>query len=212
MLRFIFIVGIFAILGCQGVNRLNSELFGLGSVPSTALHSATVSVNALFPPLTPPPKGCPNGVGGSPGYCDFFTYVALQISGANFYLPWNVVDTGSAPCVEGPSTTCNWSAFETQILPFINAGLKVNFIVEPISDVLSNTVTPAYVFTPTYASGLSSPPQDISNCAQYPGDANTPVQGSTNSGVWNYNSCSAATGIMHRFCSVYRYYRDSSGL
>ncbi len=160
--------------------------------------AARAGVYAAFPPLVAPTGGCPGGTGGSAGYCDFFTYIAPHITGVVLNLSWSTVDNCNGakpcltPCVEGSSTNeCSWSTFDAQVMQFVNAGLEVNIIAGPASDISPNTTTPAYVFTTEYAATLpgNPPPQDLAVCALYAGDTGAPVSGADHDGVWNTSAC-----------------------
>jgi hypothetical protein len=168
-------------------------------------HSASAAVNVVAPPLVAPSGGCTGGTdGGSPGYCDFFEYVAPHITGVVLNLSWSTVDNCNGkkpcftPCAEGSSTNgCNWSTFDAEVQQFVRAGLDVNVIAGPASDISPNTVTPAYVFSTQYAATLPGhpPPQDLAVCPLYAGDADAPVHGASHDGVWNVDSCyTAETG------------------
>jgi hypothetical protein len=194
--------GIFLfVVGCNQNLVLSSPFQNSSNLPSSGSggnqsQQGLTAVQAFLPPIIAPKGGCPNGTGGDPGYCDFFTYVAPHISGVVLYLPWKDIDNGTQPCIEGSkSQPCQWTAFDNQVLPFINAGLKVSLIITPDSDTSPNLYTPKYVFTSTYATLISAPPQDQAVCAQWPGASTAPVIGtSTVSGVWNVNSCYSTNG------------------
>jgi len=164
--------------------------------PPVIPHGARVAVNALAPFMTEPSGGCP-GEGGTPGYCEFFEYVAPHMNGISTFLVWREIDTGSTPCVEGSKDNpCNWTSYDTQLAKYVAAGLEVNLIVVGVNEGgTSNDATPPYVFTPSYASSLGASPQDMVTCSLWPGGPSSPVHGSkTVSGVWNHDSCYSTSG------------------
>jgi hypothetical protein len=168
-----------------------------------------VALNALAPTLTPPAGGCTSSSEGN-AYCDFLKYVAPHVNGVSVFVYWAQVDHGSVPCVEGSSDhPCDWSAYDELFSAYENAGLTVNLIVIGVNEGgTSNQGTPAYVFTPEYATSLGAPPQDMTTCALWPGAASSPVQGSkTVSGIWNHDTCVATGGS----CTGSAPYTDHNG-
>jgi hypothetical protein len=166
------------------------------STPSTKPPASRAAVNALVPYMTEPSGGCP-GDGGTPGYCEFFQYVAPHVNGISTFLIWGEIDSGSTPCVEGSKDNpCNWASYDAQLAKYVAAGLEVNLIVIGVNEGgTSNEATPAYVFTPSYAESLGAAPQDMATCNLWPGGHSSPVHGSkTVSGVWNHDSCYSTAG------------------
>jgi hypothetical protein len=111
-------------------------------------------VNALFPPMG----------SGNHLWSDFNTYVLTNplVDGVNPALDWGKVETS-----EG---VYDFSTFDTQIQHFIDFGKKINLIVRPVANGGVNTITPAYVFTQTWADSLGVPKQDVVTCTGYPGN------------------------------------------
>jgi len=141
-------------------------------------------------------------------YTPFLSYLP-NISGIGVSVPWNLIDNCSATthCV-GQNDTCpsgvyQWCGLDTMLLAYINSGdfggKKVVIIVYPENDSGgSNTYTPQYVFSSTWAastevcpSGGSCPLQDVAVCRAWQGNG-VSVTGTftTNNGaVWNAGAC-----------------------
>jgi hypothetical protein len=217
MVHWFEVVGLSAFLigavGCSGTPSDGPTDAGAGSdVAADARDAATptsVAVNALVPSLEAPSGGCGASSAGN-AYCDFFKYVAPNVSGVSVFLDWAQIDHGAAPCVEGSSTNgCDWTAFDATLDAYVHAGLFVNLIVIAVNEGgTTNIATPSYVFTPAYASTLNAAPQDMATCGLWQGGPNSPVHGSsTVGGVWNHDDCYATNGA----CTGAAPYSDTNG-
>jgi hypothetical protein len=182
---------------------------GGGGADASAPKGST-SLNALVPSLANAPAGgCTASTEGDE-HCDFFKYVAPHVAGVSTFLYWSQIDHGASACVEGSADhPCDWTAFDATVSEYVNAGLTVNLIVIGVNEGgMSNQGTPAYVFTPAYATSLGAAPQDMVTCGLWPGGKNSPVQGSmTVSGIWNHDACTATGGS----CNGSAPYTDTNG-
>jgi hypothetical protein len=91
-----------------------------------------VSINAIFSQLHP----------SDPLYDRFAKVLASPlVDGISTALNWATVDYGP----EDPGGQYQWRTFDNGIERFIQAGKKVNLLVQPISYGSNNTATPSYV-------------------------------------------------------------------
>jgi hypothetical protein len=113
---------------------------GTGS-PSTKISPSPtpVAMEVLAPPGP-----------GAPFYSDVQSLLMTSpvVSGANFFVPWSVVDQGP-----GTSPQYVFSDIDHELQPWILAGKKVNLIVWPVSDTSPNTATPSYVIDQLNSAG-----------------------------------------------------------
>lgn len=95
---------------------------------------SAVSLYVTFPPTDP----------SHPYYNDVQTYLLHNnvAAGASVDLQWSDVDQGPSA-----SPQYDWTAFDSSIQPWIQAGKTVNLLVWAVSDNPVNAATPAYVWT-----------------------------------------------------------------
>lgn len=106
----------------------------------------------LFPVLT----------SSSPIFSGFMANVLPHITGVSVSLPWSQIETSQG--------VYDFTSYDANLKPYLNAGRKVNLIVWPATEGGSNTSTPSYVFSTAYAAQVGAPnPQDVSYCTSYPG-------------------------------------------
>jgi hypothetical protein len=117
--------------------------------PPTAQHG--IMINAIFSQLNP----------SDPLYDRFGSVLASPlIDGVSTALNWATIDQG--PGAAGGQY--QWRTFDRGIQRFIDAGKKVNLMVQPISYGSTNTATPSYVMNDTGVEKVS--------CQGGPGGAN----------------------------------------
>jgi len=146
-------LSIILVAGCGSSSHSNST-----PTASARAHQ----VFALFPPLTPSDKD----------YNDFNQYVLTNanVAGVSAALPWNAIESDVTP------GSYDFTTYDANLQHIISAGKTINLIVQGISEGKANTLTPAYVFTSSWASTCcSSAPLDVVTCDAYPGngDADT---------------------------------------
>jgi hypothetical protein len=164
------------ILTAAGSTTLAATSAGPTGTSSAIDVESTTNIYAAYPPAS-----------GS-AWTAFTTYVVPHINGVTLNVDWDSVDAGTSACSE--ATTCSWTTIDSTIETYTalqnhsGAYLTVGLLVSPASDKSPNSATPGYVFTPSYATGLSSADQDIAACPSYAGDGGTPIASGDN-GVWN---------------------------
>jgi hypothetical protein len=182
--------GIALLPGCGGSSSKPSVV----TPPTTPTPGAAIAgckikqINALKPP-------CPPGVNCVTASCtanslscsslsqgnwnEFSQFIlgSKSIYGVNIYVPWASVDTGSP----GAANEYDFTAIDAQVSYYTTTypSKKVNLMWMAInygninnSAGGVNGMTPAYVFTTSYASSLNPPaaPQDVAYCSNYPGN------------------------------------------
>jgi hypothetical protein len=128
---------------------------------------------------------------GQPYFSSFLTNVLPNISGVSVALQWSQIETSQGQY--------NFSAFDTSLQPFIQAGRTVNLIVWPATEGGNNDPsnggsTPAYVLSTAYAQSLGTTPQDMTVCPSYTGDSSNPYYGGSG-GIWNASTSSDLSGL-----------------
>jgi len=141
----------------------------------------------LFPVLTP----------SNPTFNDFMTSILPNISGVSVSMPWSEIETSQG--------NYDFSLFDASLQPYEAAGAQVNLIVWPATEGGNNDPnsvgsTPAYVFTPQWASSVGAlNPQDMAVCASYTGDSSNPFYSEAASGsgggMWNINTSGDLSGL-----------------
>ena len=102
------------------------------STPTPTPPARSITINAIFSQLNPT----------DPLYARFAAVLASPlVDGVSTALNWAVIDQGPGT----PGGQYQWRAFDRGIQRFIDAGKKVNLLVQPISYGSTNVATPAYV-------------------------------------------------------------------
>jgi len=120
---------------------------------------------------------------GQTYFSTFITIALPNISGVSVALQWNQIETAQG--------TYDFTSFDTNLQPFVQAGRAINLIVWPATEGGDNNPstsgsTPAYVFTSSYASHVgASNPQDMTVCQNYQGDSGSPYALTGTGGIWN---------------------------
>jgi hypothetical protein len=161
---------------------------------------------------------------------NFVQYVLPNISGIGVTVPWGQIDVcgtpaGSTQCTISPDddthcgattfTSYDWCTLDALLSYYISnygtsfAGKKIALIITAVEDTSPNnptpatTVTPPYVFSTGYASGLGANPQDIVVCSGWKGDIsatscpayqNTGSFTSSDYAIWNINGAGPPLG------------------
>jgi putative Ig domain-containing protein len=114
---------------------------GTATVTVSTTPPPPVSLELLFPPTN----------SNQPYYADVQKYLIPNplVTGVDLYLQWSSADLGP-----NNNPQYNFSAFDAEIAPFIAAGKKVNIMVWAVSDLVTNTATPQYVWTALGASNI----------------------------------------------------------
>jgi hypothetical protein len=161
----------------------------LGSVNS---NTATVVIAGprhvqviLFPLLTR----------NNPNFTDFMANILPNLSGVSVEMQWNEIETSQG--------IYDFSTFDANLQPFIQAGKAVNLIVWPATEGGNNTPpigsTPSYIFTQAWANAVGAAnPQDMVVCGGYTGGSSNPfyVQAITRGGGrWNTSISSDTSGL-----------------
>jgi hypothetical protein len=107
----------------------------------------------------------------------FQTYVVPNISGVTFQCGWSQIETQQG--------VYDFSSCDNKITNWEGTGMKIGIIISPIS-FRSNTFTPAYVYSSSYAQSLGAKQLDYCVCdgnvAGYPGSGKTPMNTCAHSG------------------------------
>jgi hypothetical protein len=151
---------------CAGVALFSSCGGGsssttLSTTPNPNL-SCSIKVNVLRPPAP-----------SDASWSNFQTYVlsSSAINGVDLVVPWSQIETSQGQP--------NFATLDAELPSYEVNGKKINIIWMAINygNVNNpqggvNTSTPAYVFTPQWASSLTpaAPPQDVAYCSNYPGN------------------------------------------
>jgi hypothetical protein len=188
--------GISLLPGCGGSSSHSEEITPPTSTPpGAAIAGCQIKqINALKPP-------CPTGVSCvsasctanaiscstlSQGNWSHFSQNILNqssIYGVNIYVPWASVETSqgaydfTALDAQVGYYTTNYPTKKVNLL-----WMAVNYGNVNNSAGGVNQMTPAYVFTTSYASSLAAGPQDVAYCSTYPGNgtfSNTTANAST---------------------------------
>jgi hypothetical protein len=188
--------GISLLSGCGGSSSHSEEVTPPTSTPpGAAIAGCQIKqINALKPP-------CPTGLScvttsctanalscstlSQGNWAHFSQNILAQSSiyGVNIYVPWASVETSqgsydfSALDAQVGYYTTNYPSKKVNLL-----WMAVNYgnINNSVGGV--NQMTPAYVFTTSYASSLAVGPQDVAYCTNYPGNgtfSNTTANAST---------------------------------
>ena len=124
-------------------------------------YGQKVRFSLLFPPMKV----------GDPYWNDVNTYVLSSplITDVTMAMYWSSIEISQG--------VYDFNAFDSQLNRFIALGKKVNIVTQPISPSGKNKYTPAYVFTPEWASSLGAPTLNVVTCSSFAGD------GTDNSGM-----------------------------
>ena len=121
------------------------------------------------------------------GQCqdDFFLYILPAIDGTVVAFNGNTIDPSNGGCTAQAAGGYSYTAMDSTITGFTGAAEwtgsdKVVLLLRVISNGSTNSITPCYWLSPTYAATLSAPTNNVCFCsagqgATYPGDkpANT---------------------------------------
>jgi|HubBroStandDraft_1064217.scaffolds.fasta_scaffold00001_181 hypothetical protein len=123
----------------------------------------------------------------------FFSKVLPNITGVAVPMNWDDIETSQG--------RYDFTAFDTGLTQYLNAGAKVNIIVWPATEGGSNNSTPSYVFTQAWANDPSVNalnPLDMAVCGDYNGDSSNPFYQqaiSGGGGVWNTSTSTDISGL-----------------
>jgi len=134
----------------------------------------------------------------SSNFNDFMTNILPHVSGVSIGMPWDQIETSQGHY--------DFSGFDENLQPYLQAGVQVNLIVWPATEGGNNDPntggsTPAYVFTQAWANdpSVQAPhPLDMAVCQSYTGDSGNPFYSSAiggNGGLWNINTSSDLSGL-----------------
>jgi len=114
----------------------------------------------------------------APNWNSFQTYIVPHISGVTFMCGWSQIETQQG--------VYDFSSCDNKIANWEGTSLKIGIIFSPIS-FNSNTYTPAYVYSSSYAQSLGVPQLDYCVCenntvGNYPGSGKTPMNSCAHAG------------------------------
>jgi len=139
----------------------------------------------LFPVLT----------ANDPNFTDFVTNILPNVWGVSVEMQWNEIETSQG--------VYDFSTFDANLQPYIQAGKAVNLIVWPATEGGNNTPpvgsTPGYIFTQAWATSVgAATPQDMVVCGDYTGDSSNPFYAQAltrGGGAWNSSVSSDTSGL-----------------
>jgi hypothetical protein len=113
------------------------------TVTVSTTQAPPIALELLFPPTSP----------YEDYYSDVQTYLLNNpmVAGVTVWLNWSAADFGPTS-----NPQYNFSAFDTQIAPWISAGKKVNIVVWAVSDTPTNAATPQYVWNNLGSSNITT--------------------------------------------------------
>lgn len=220
--------GISVLPGCGGSssNSPNSPSSPSTPIPGAAIAGCQIKqINALKPP-------CPPGVSCTTASCtanslscstlsqgnwnEFSQFIlgSKAVYGVNIYVPWASVDTGTP----GTASEYDFSSLDAQVNYYTAnyPGKKVNLLWMAVnygsvnnSAGGVNEMTPAYVFTTSYANNLGVAPQDVTYCTNYAGangygTANPQTVQYTNASMSNFDSTGYPVVYEKPFTTAYQ--------
>jgi hypothetical protein len=223
----IVLSGIALLPGCGGSSSTSQVSTNIPTAPGSPIANCQIKqINALKPPC-PPNVNCttaPCTAGSlscsalaSGDWNEFSQYIlgSSAVYGVNIYVPWASVDTGSPGT---GSSEYDFSALDAQVSYYTAnyPSKKVNLMwmavnYGNVNDSTGgvNQMTPAYVFTTSYASSLGAGPQDVTYCSTYPGangygSASTQTVQYTNASMSNFDSTGYPVVYETPFATAYQ--------
>ncbi|MEI8273629.1 MAG: T9SS type A sorting domain-containing protein [Paludibacter sp.] len=156
----------------------------------TPTFAQKVRFSLLFPPMKV----------GDPYWNDVNTYVLPSplITDVTVAMKWSDIETSQG--------IYDFSTFDAQLIHFYTAGKKVNIVTQPISPSGKNSFTPAYIFTPEWASSLGVAQLDVITCSSFAGD------GSANSGLPVPYEVPFKQGLKNFFTQVINHYKNNANI
>ncbi len=130
-----------------------------------------------------------------PNFTDFMNNILPNVSGVSVAMSWNQIETSQG--------NYDFSGFDANLQPFLQAGKEVNLVVWPATEGGNNDPnnggsTPGYVFTQSWANTVGAAVQDMAVCQSYTGDTSNPFYNSAiagNGGTWNINTSGDLSGL-----------------
>lgn len=123
--------------------------------------------------------------------------IAFNAPQSKYAVNWTAFQTYVRPHINGIAEICGWSNIETsqgvynfsscdkEVTNYVGTGLKIGIVIAPIS-FSSNTFTPSYVYSSSYAQSVGAKQLDYCVCngslATYPGSGRTPMNTCAHSG------------------------------
>ena len=149
-----------------------------------------VRFSLLFPPMKV----------GDPYWSDVNNYVlpSSLITDVTVAMKWSDIETTQG--------VYDFSTFYAQLNHFYTAGKKVNIVTQPISPSGRNTFTPAYIFSPDWASSLGVSQLDVITCSSFAGD------GTPNSGMPVPYEVPFKQGLKNFFTQVINHYKNNPNI
>jgi hypothetical protein len=151
---------------------------------------ATKGMLALgaFPPSSASCTISLPGYTGSNCIGDYQTDVITNggADGVVIAMQWSSIDLGDSagtgpgcPTSGASSSTCTWSVLDNLVNNYVGwsgwtKNKKVGIVLAPVTDGNSNSGTPAYVFTPTWATTAGGSALDECTCSSWTGDSGAP--------------------------------------
>ncbi len=129
--------------------------FVVSQAPLLAATHPPVMIMAVEPPRGP----------YAPGWSQWMQYIEPHINGVVVMCPWNKIETSQG--------VYDWTFCDSMIKKF-PTNLKIAVVLEPINFV-SNTATPAYIYSAAWAQSVGAPQLDYVTCPIHPGNGNTPL-------------------------------------
>jgi hypothetical protein len=120
-----------------------------------ASSHAPVTIIAVNPPRGP----------RVPGWSQWVNDIEPHVDGVSIMCPWNQMET-SQGVYDFSACDSNFKNFPTN--------LKFVIVLEPIA-FKSNTYTPSYVYSYSWAKSLGTTQLDYATCQTHPGNGNTPL-------------------------------------
>ena len=157
---------------------------------TAACFAQKVRFSLLFPPMKT----------GDPYWNDVNSYVLPSplITDVTVAMKWSDIETSQG--------VFNFNTFDAQLQHFYSAGKKVNIVTQPISPSGKNTFTPAYIFTPEWATSLGVAQLDVITCSSFAGD------GSPNSGMPVPYEVPFKQGLKNFFTQVINHYKNNANI
>ncbi|HVI08037.1 MAG TPA: hypothetical protein VND65_07050 [Candidatus Binatia bacterium] len=188
---------------CSGLAGLSGCGGGTSSSPRIVSNSCSIQLEALRPPC-PPGVSCATLSNGNWNNSSFQIILSSPaVSGVNIYIPWNTVETSQQ--------SYDFSSLNQQIAAYSGTNKKVNLMwmavnYGNVNDLQGgvNTMTPAYVFTTSWANSVgASTPQDVAYCEFYPGNG-TFVNTTANANTAGFDSTGYPVVYEKPFMTAYQ--------
>jgi hypothetical protein len=157
---------------------------------TVSTYGQQVRLSLLFPPMK----------AGDLNWNDINTYVlpSLLITDVTVAMPWSTIETGQG--------VYDFNTFDLQLNHFIGLGKTINIVIQPISPSGNNKYTPSYIFSPEWATSLSTTPLDVVTCSSFLGD------GTLDSGMPVPYEIPFKQGLKNFFTQVINHYKNNPNI